>query len=845
MNIEGVSALAVPALMESPAGCFHCGLPLGRSPLAASIGGGDKEFCCAGCLAVCRHIYSSGLEDYYEKRDTSRPLKAPALDENSFSAEQESFAAAASGSRAEACLTIGGIHCAACVWLLEKVVGKMDGVESARVNFSTRRMALEWDSQTVGLKEIAAKVGSIGYTAEPYDPAGEAVYAAEEKSLFIRASVAGFGFLVTMFLSEGLYGGYLWGIEDGYRDFLQWASLLVSLPVVLYAGYPFMAGALRALRNGVMSMDLPVALGFLITFVYSAWATVVGRGDVYFDSSVMFIFLILTGRLLEAKAKKKAFGAVSRLSTLEPRTATLVEGSSRREVEIRSVKEGDMLEVLPGQKVALDGVVVSGEANVDESMLTGEANPVAKKAGDMVYSATINTDGAFILRVTAAADRTLLSGIRKLVEDAQMEKAQVQKFADRVAAYFVPAILAVAALTYAWWSVHDPSNALIYSVAVLIITCPCALALATPAAVLAGTGGAAKEGILVKSAAALERLNRTTRVVLDKTGTLTEGKMTVTEIVPAEGVSIDELLASAASVEQSSEHPVGKAICKEAAKRGVEPEELEGFRAHPGKGVEAFRKVGGVVEKAASNVLDFPARKEAVVAGNRRFLEERSVEVPESLKACEKRLLAEGKTITFIAVTRAGGAIEAAGLIAASDPPRENAAAAVRRLKQMGMKVTMLTGDNSAAAALLAGKLGIDEVMAGLLPAEKQQAVSRMREEGEAVVMAGDGINDAPALASAQVGMAVGSGTALAISSADIVLLNNDPMMIARAIEISKKTFGVINGNLALSALYNMVLTPLAALGFIVPLVAAVAMPLSSLAVIANSVRAGRRQKRR
>jgi Cu2+-exporting ATPase len=839
--MEYTSTMDAPRLPEPQALCFHCGQELGRAPVAAFIGGGDKDFCCGGCLAVCGHIFASGLEGYYEKRDSSRPGSAPVFGIDPFPDEEDSFVLREAAGHAEASLIIGGIHCAACVWLLEKVIGKMPGVVEARVNFSNQRMALAWDSDKTTLREIAARIGSIGYNAAPYDPTVEARYAQKENGLLIRASVAAFGFLATMFLSEGLYGGYLWGMEEVHRDFLQWASMIVALPVVIYSGYPFIAGAWRGLRNGLMTMDLPVALGFLVTFLYSAWATVAGREDVYFDSSVMFIFLILTGRFLEAKAKKKAFSAVAGLNSLEPRRAVLVVDGVRGEVDIKSVKDGDIVEVRPGARVALDGVIVEGESNIDESMLTGEAAPVAKKTGDKVYSSTLNTDGAFLFRVTGTWDRTLLSGIKRLVDDAQLKKAGVQMLADRIAAYFVPAILGIAALTYAYWSVYDPANALIYSVAVLIITCPCALALATPAAILAGTGAAAREGILVKSAAALEKLNKTTHVVLDKTGTLTEGKMTVTDVAPAEGSTCDEVFSYAASVERFSEHPAGKAICKEAGQRRLEPEEgLEGFRAHPGKGVEAFRRIHAAAERHGTNVIDIAASRQFVIAGSRRFMEERSIEVPESLLEAEERLSGEGKTIIHVARS-IGGAPKVIGLIAVTDPPRQQAASLVLKLKEMGIKVTMLTGDNMASARVLAAKVGIEDVMAGLLPDEKQEAVRKMREQGDVVVMAGDGINDGPALASAHIGIAIGSGTGLAISSADIVLLNSDPMMIARAIEISKKTFGVIKGNLALSALYNIVLTPLAALGFIVPLVAAIAMPLSSLAVIGNSTRAGRR----
>ena len=722
----------------------------------------------------------------------------------------------------------------------------MPGVESCRVNLSTRRLTVRWRPGKASLKEIIGKVASIGYAVMPYDAAGEARLVESENDIIIRTAIAGFGFLATMFLSEGLYGGYLWGMEAGYKDFLQWASMIVAAPVVFYSGLPFIKGAWRGLNNRVMTMDLPVALGFLITYLYSAWATVSGRADVYFDSAVMFVFLILAGRLLEAKARKKAFGAVAALSALEPRRATIVVDGVRREVPVRSVREGDIVEVRPGQKVPVDGVLIEGRSSVNESMLTGEAMPVIKNTGDKVYAATMNTDGAFLFRATGTGEKTLVSGIRRLVDDAQMKKAGVQKMADKIAAYFVPVIIAAAAFTFLYWSRFDAANAMIYSVAVLIITCPCALALATPAAILAATGAAAREGILVKSAVALERLNKTTHVVLDKTGTLTEGRMKVAEVLATEGASEESVLAMAAVAERFSEHPVGKAICAEAKDRGLNFEApVKDFKAHPGRGVEATVTQAPATDGGGrSNVVELfggPIRG-AVIAGNRRMIEERGAPVPKALFDAGESLSGQGRTVVYVAASGGEGrGFKVAGLIAVSDPPRKEAAALVRRLKEMSIGVTMLTGDNRNTAGWIAALVGIDDVIAGVLPAEKEAVISGMRRAGEVVVMAGDGINDGPALASADIGMAIGSGADLAISSADIVLLNSNPLMIARAIEISRRSFGVIRGNLALSVLYNAVFMPLAAMGFIVPLVAAIAMPISSLAVIGNSVRAGRR----
>lgn len=830
-----------------PASCYHCGLS-SREYLHGTFNGARLPFCCRGCLSVCEYIYDAGLESYYDRRDKSRPSAPPPLPSTAPAFEDDSVFTSAGKDVLEAMLIIDGIHCSACVWLIEKVVHRTPGVVDASVNFSTHRMRVRWRSPAASLDKIISRVVSLGYGAAPYDAeAVEAPLERKKNDVMVRLSIAAFGTLATMFMAEGLYAGYFWGIETGYRSFLQWMSLVMTAPVVFYSGAPFMASAWAGLRHRTMTMDLPVALGALITFFYSAWATVAHRGDVYFDSASMFIFLILAGRYIEAAAKKKAGSATARLASLKTAMATVIIGGVRATVSVKSVWPGDMVEVKPGEEVPLDGVVVEGESRVDESMLTGEPMPVRKSVGDRVCAATTNTDGAFTFKVTATGGDTRLSRITRLVEEAQMSKAPIQKMADAIAAYFVPFILVAAVLTYIYWSSHDPSRAVIYAVAVLIITCPCALALATPAAILAGCGAAAGEGVLIKSGEALERVCKATHVVLDKTGTITEGRMSVTDVVPVEGLTQDAVVAIAAPTEIFSEHPLGKAVVAEAARRAIRTDKkTEGFRAYPGRGVECFTT--GLAPKAAGAAKTLrvvtPLRacaKLRLLAGNRAFMTDRGVTVPQYLIEAEKRLNAEGKTVVY-AARQAGPDKECAvaGIIAVSDRLKPESAALVRELYGMGLKVTMLSGDSQAAAEAVAGRIGIQDVRAGVLPEDKEKVIISLQKDGAVVVMVGDGINDGPALARADIGMAIGSGTDLAIGSSDIILLNGNPMMVARALKISQKTMRTVRQNLWTSFVYNMVFTPLAALGYVVPVVAAVAMPLSSLAVIGNSVRAGR-----
>ncbi len=865
MALGGEGEKKAGACVPERGACFHCGQTAAEL-LHETFGTAELGFCCRGCLAVCRYIFDAGLEGYYEKRDGSKSGRPPLFPAQDFNVDDSPELVKSKGDIKEASLIVEGIHCAACIWLIEKVVGKMPGVIAASLNFSTHRMVVQWDGLGTTLGKILAKITSLGYGATPYDAEGSEIPLIKKNNdVLIRLVIAGFGTVATMFFAEGLYAGYFWGIESNFRNFLQWASLIVTIPVVFYSGTPFITGAYHGLINRAMTMDMPVALGALITFFYSAWATVAGRGDVYFDSVAMFVSLILLGRYLEAAAKKKAGIATARLISLDVDAATVIRDGARVTVPVKAVRVGEVLEVKPGERIPLDGIMTEGESRIDESMLTGESKPVGKRAGAKVYGATKNMDGAFLFRVTDTGKDTVYARITRLVEEAQMHKARIQRISDRIAGYFVPFILIAAALTYLYWSVYSPSHAVIYAVAVLIITCPCALALATPAAILVGGGAAAREGILVKNGEVMEKAYKTTHVIFDKTGTLTEGRMTVTDIIPVcapacaistadrqltgrpamSGASPsleEDLLAMAASVEQFSEHPIGRAIFVEATKRSVSIDrEVEGFRAYPGRGVE------GVLNRPAGKAIDMgrPSGRVLVLAGSRNFMAERSVGIRQELAEKEQKLNSEGKTAVYIASSSPSDTenLKLSGLIAVSDPPRPQASVVVEELKGMGLKVTMLSGDNRTTAEAVAKTIGMDDLIAEVLPEAKEGVIRDLQKDGDVIVMVGDGINDGPALARADVGIAMGSGTDVAIGSADIVLLNSNPLMVARAIEISQKTFKAIRQNLWLSFFYNIIFTPLAVTGFIVPVVAAVAMPLSSLIVIGNSmrVRMGRR----
>jgi Cu+-exporting ATPase len=737
-------------------------------------------------------------------------------------------------------LSVGveGMTCASCVNRIERFLRNADGVTQANVNLATERATVLVDPSVAGRAEVEAAIESAGYDVRPEREAPEgslltlddadpdaAIRAREQRDLAVRAAVSlvvAVGIMVLMFW-PGLLGLPM--------TELNWLLLVPATFVQFWAGGVFLKAALRQARHRTVSMDTLVALGTLAAWVYStvvtlAPALVMEAGIepvTYYDSSAMIIGLILTGRWMEARAKARASGAVAALVGLGARTARRLDGERETDVPIEDVRAGDLVRVRPGEKVPVDGIVVSGSSNVDESMLTGEPIPVQRGPGDPVIGATVNGNGSLVVRTTHVGREAVLGQIVRMVREAQGSKAPIQRTADRVTEWFVPLVIVLALVSFGAWWLFGPApaltNALVAAISVLIIACPCAMGLATPTAVMVGTGRAAESGVLIRGGAALEATGHVDTVVFDKTGTLTVGQPSVKAVRTADGWQEDEVLALAAAVERSSEHPLGAAVVEEAERRGLAVAEAAGFEAVAGRGVAA--EVEGRL----------------VTVGNRAFLDAAGVGV-EALEALEQGA-SGGDTTALVAIDHV-----AAGAIDISDALKPSAAEAVRELRAHGLEVHLLSGDRAAAAQAVAQQVGIDHVGAEVSPAGKAAYVEALRRDGQRVAMVGDGINDAPALAAADVGIAIGSGTDVALEASDITLVGGDPRLVGTAIRASRGTLRVIRQNLGWAFGYNVILIPVA-MGLLYPffglrldpILAAAAMAFSSVSVVLNSLR--------
>jgi Cu+-exporting ATPase len=756
-------------------------------------------------------------------------------------------------------LPIEGMTCASCAARIEKRLSKVPGVAAAQVNFATRVATVKYDPGVAGPALFAKAVEEIGFVAVlPVGPevggrAGPAGHArasggarrsaagsgrssvgdSEDRSLQRRTIVAALFTIPLMFIA--MSHGAIGGISPAWLNVVQ---LALATPVLFVCGWRFFLSAGRGLAHRSASMDTLVAIGTGAAYSYSLAATLWpaafmgtggarhGAAPVFFEAAAGIILLVLVGRWIEARATKRTAIAIERLMNMQPATASVERDGREQAVPIDRLAVGDVVVVRPGERVPADGVVRAGASAVDESMLTGESIPVEKSPGDSVYAATMNTTGVLRFAVSRIGSDTTLQQIVRLVQEAQGTKAPISRLADRVSSIFVPIVLAVAIATFVVWWLLAPADdrirmAVATSVSVLIIACPCALGLATPTAIMVGTGRAAEEGILIRSGAALETAHRLTAIVLDKTGTITKGRPAVTSVQPAPecGLSTAELLRLAASAERDSEHPLAAAIVREAASRGVDLAEPVGFRALPGHGVEA--SVEG----------------QAVRIGTAAMLSGAGVTLLLGQEA--DRLAASGCTAVFVAING-----REAGLIGIADEVREESAGAIASMKAMGLRVVMLTGDSKRTAEAVAARVGIEEVHAEVLPGAKADVVGRLRAEGFVVGMVGDGINDAPALARADVGMAVGSGADVAMDAADITLLRSDLRVVQRAIALSRATMRTIRQNLFWAFAYNVISIPLAAGvlypatgSLLSPVVASAAMAFSSVSVVLNSLR--------
>jgi cation-transporting ATPase V/Cu+-exporting ATPase len=711
---------------------------------------------------------------------------------------------------------VGGMTCGSCAARVQRVLSKTDGVEDAEVNLATSRARVRL-ARPVEPEELRARVAKIGYTLAPVPdrrqdpgPDTEAIASRAWGRRVVAVAPAALFALVTM-------------VRPSLMEATGWrvAALVVATLVEFVIGWPFLREAARRARRLTANMDTLIAVGTLAAYGFSLWELASGGMRVYFETAILLIAFLSLGRYFEARARSRAGQAIRALLELGAKQARLVRDEGEVMVPVEQVAVGDLVRVRPGEKLPVDGEVVEGASAVDESMLTGESVPVEKVPGDRVAGATVSAGGVLTVRATAVGADTALAQIVRLVEEAQAGKGQAQRLADRISAVFVPAVIGLAALTFAgWWVLGgDPVKALTAAVAVLIIACPCALGLATPTAIMVGTGRGAELGILIRSVEALERTRRITTVVFDKTGTLTRSRMELTDAVAGPDTTADELVRLAGAAEDSSEHPIGAAVATAARERSELPP-VRGFRALAGQGVRAE------VEAA-------PDRPPVSVwVGRRKLAAEAGLLVPEALEAAAERLEQQGKTVVW-----AGWDGEVRGVLAVADTLKPGAADQVARLHAMGLEVAMLTGDNQATADAIAASVGIDRVLAEVLPADKVGEIARLQREGRTVAMVGDGVNDAPALVQADLGIAIGTGTDVAIEASDLTLLRGDLDGVATAIELSRRTYRTIVQNLGWAFGYNTAAIPLAAAGLLNPIIAGAAMAFSSVSVVTNSLR--------
>ncbi|RMH84607.1 MAG: copper-translocating P-type ATPase [Actinomyces sp.] len=710
---------------------------------------------------------------------------------------------------------VDGMTCAACAARISRGLAKLDGVEEANVNFADHTAHLVVDPERVDLDEVAATIEKLGYgvaceietlaggDAPPVsDTLDEAAAAADRRvaEVFRRLVVAAVFAVPTVAISM---------VSALRFDGWEWVALVLSTPVVFYSGWEFHAAAARNLRHGTTTMDTLVSMGTLAAWTWSVVALTLVDGHVYFETAAAIVALILLGKWFEALATRRSGDAIRALAGLRARTARLVDG---REVPVDELEVGDRFVVRPGEKIATDGVVVEGHSAVDTSMVTGEPVPVEVGPGDEVIGATINANGSLVVEATRVGADTTLAQIMKLVAEAQATTAPVQRLADRVAAVFVPAVLSIAAVTLVAWLAtgHAADEAFTAAVAVLIIACPCALGLATPTAIMVGTGRGAQLGVIIKGGQVLEETRRIDVVVLDKTGTVTEGRMELVDTVVADGVDPATLARRAAAVEARSEHPIAAAVAAAVA----DPPPVTDFRNEPGRGVI------GVVEGVEVRV------------GRRGLFDEVPAEVEQAASAAEE----QGRTAVLAGWT-VDGVARALGVLVVADRIKPTARQAVAALHDLGVRVVLLTGDNERTARAVGDAIGVDEVIAEVLPADKDAVVARLREQGHVVAMVGDGINDAPALARADLGIAVGTGTDVAMEASDLTIVSGDPLAVADAIALARRTLATIKGNLFWAFAYNTAAIPLAAAGLLDPMIAAAAMGFSSVFVVTNSLR--------
>ena len=805
---------ALPREALAAEGCFHCGLPLpADSRWAVDIDGIPRSMCCPGCEAVAQAIVQNGMADYYRNRtdfaptaEQDRVLPAqlrlydqPASDEVSRNPD----------GLLEATLSVDGLRCAACVWLIERRLGQLPGVIDAGMNVATGRLFVRWDPKQCKLSGILGAMREIGYPAYPFDPARhEAQLRRAGKTLGRQLFVAGLSMMQVMMYAVPAYLATDGTLEPDMAALMQWASLLLTLPAVVYSAQPFFRGAWAALRQRALTMDVPVALGIGAAFIASMAATVRGSGEVYYDSVTMFIFLLLCSRLLELTARRRAAHALERLQHGLPDAAQRMPAYpvSRDTVTVAAgdLEPGDVILVRPGEPVAADCVLLEGQTSIDVSLLTGESAPQKKVAGDAIPGGAVNAGQAVLLQVSRRAGASTLASLVRMAESAGQGKPALSQWADRVAAWFVAGLLLLAVAVFLFWQWHDPARAWPVAIAVLVVSCPCALSLATPSALAAATDGLLRRGVLILRPHVLETLHRATHVVFDKTGTLTVGRPVLRDVCLYGGLERQDCLGIAAALEACSAHPLAQALVSATGGRQFSASDLVQF---PGQGIAGT--IAGIEYRLGR--ADFVAQ----------------------LGGC----FVEPASMPGVSAVWLGTRNSMLARFDMADGLRDDAQQVVARFRKAGKQVILLSGDQQAMAQEVAHRLGIADALGNQLPEQKLDFVRSLQSQGAVVAMVGDGINDCAVLGAADVSFAMGSGAALAQSHADSVLLNGRLEALADAAESASAAMAVVRQNLAWAMIYNMIAIPAAAAGLITPWMSGIGMSASSMLVIANALR--------
>ena len=787
--------------------CYHCGDPVPQDcHHHVEILGQIREMCCPGCEAVAQTIVDSGLTSYYEYRTAPAekadlvPQQLQSLLLYDHDEIQQEFVRESENCK-EASLSLDGVSCAACAWLIEKQLKREPGVVSIKVNTTTHRALLAWDPDTVKLSHLLSVIHRLGYKAAPFEAdAQEQQYHRTMKGYLYRLGIAGIATMQVMMLAIALYFEIFGDLDAEFKNYLRWVSLIFATPVMLYSALPFYLNAWRNLRAKTLGMDVPVSIAMLFAYVASLYATVMEKGEVFFESISMFAFFLLLGRFLEMRARRHAAAASANLLKLVPAMATLEDGS---QVAAKTLKVGDVVTVLPGESLPADGEILKGQTSIDESMVTGESMPVPRIVGDTVYAGTINGDHHITLKVTKDRQNSLISNIVRLQDEAQSSKPKVAEVADIVARYFVAAILIISAGTWLYWYQHRPEDALWITLAVLVATCPCALSLATPTALTCSTSSLGRLGILLRRGHVLETLCNVNQLVIDKTGTLTEGNIRLVQTQTFNSHSEGKALEVAAELERFANHPIARAF---SAYRNEKP---------------LFDDVENVIGSGLAGTVDGQEWR----IGKADFVLALNPNKEQLLAGCDNR---------FQVWLSCNGDLVASFMLA--DPIREDSPELIKQFQAEGIQVTMLTGDHSASAQVVADKLGVDHLEAGVSPEGKLEYL-RSLDKDKVALMIGDGVNDAPVLAGAHLSVAMGGGTDIAKSSADMVLLGDQLSRILRARKLAQKTRKIIRENLAWALGYNLIILPLAVAGFVAPYIAVVGMSGSSIIVVSNSLR--------